>query len=413
MSWRRALARALLCGALGLSRAWAGEAEPPPPADDAPREILVMLHLPAPHYRPGSYYPTDYRADDGIVARRRLAEQLARQHGLHLLEAWPMPVLGVDCFRMALPEGESAEGMLGKLAHDRRVAWAQAVNSFAAQASADPLFPVQPAAKRWRLAELHRAATGRNVRVAVIDSGVDARHPDLAGQVEVTQNFVDGSAYAAEAHGTGVAGVIAALAGNGVGIEGVAPGARILALRACWQAGGATRCNSFTLAKALHYALMNGAQVINLSLAGPPDRLLAELVDAACARGMRVVGAVDERHPGGFPASHPGVFAAASLEAPAAPGVLAAPGRDIPTAAPGARWDMVNGSSFSAAHISGMMAVLSEVRPRLTLEQVRAALVSHSGQGADPCATLNRLTGTCACTCNADHAAQAEPSPRP
>jgi subtilisin family serine protease len=99
---------------------------------------------------------------------------------------------------------------------------------------------------------VRKAATGRKVTVAVVDSGIESNHPDLAGQVAVEENFVDGQKYVAELHGTAVAGVIAARAGNGVGIEGVAPDARLLALRACWQAGSATRCNSFTLAKAIN-----------------------------------------------------------------------------------------------------------------------------------------------------------------
>ncbi len=86
---------------------------------------------------------------------------------------------------------------------------------------------------------MHKIATGRGIRVAVIDSGIQANHPDLAGQVIVNRNFVAGQAEVAEDHGTGVAGIIAAKADNGVGIAGVAPDARLLGLRACWQQKGA------------------------------------------------------------------------------------------------------------------------------------------------------------------------------
>lgn len=364
------------------------------------RQILVMLHLPAPHFRPDAAYGASYRDDAGRLARRRVAEALAREHGLTILEGWPMPALNVDCYRMAEPAGAAPGKIVEALSRDARVDWAQAINTFSAQGN-DPLYPVQPAAQQWRLGEVRKAATGRKVLVAVIDSGVETEHPDLAGQVAFQENFVDGQPYAAETHGTGVAGVIAALAGNGVGIEGVAPDARLMALRACWQAaGGATRCNSFTLAKALNFALMHGAQVINLSLSGPADRLLRELIDVACARGVRVVGAVDASSAdGGFPASHPGVFAvAADSSRQLSAQVLMAPGRDIPTAAPGARWGMVSGSSYSAAHISGMMAVLSELRPGLSLPQVRSSIVMEPG-GINLCATVTRLTGKCTCIC--------------
>src|SRR5580692_3233641 len=101
------------------------------------------------------------------------------------------------------------------------------------------------------------------------------------------ENVVDGSSYAPESHGTAVAGIIGANAGNGVGIEGIASNAQLMALRACWEdSQHATRCNSFTLGKALNFAIMRKARVINLSIAGPSDRLLDMLVDAALAQGI-------------------------------------------------------------------------------------------------------------------------------
>ena len=396
---RACLLACLMCWAI-----LAGAAEDSPKERPA-QEILVMLRLPAPHFRPDAYYSAGYRDDAGTAARRRIAAAIARDHGLTILEDWAMPALNVDCYRMAMTAGAaSTTEVLEALAHDTRVAWTQSINEFTAQGSSDPLYPVQPAARQWQLTDVHRAATGRKMVVAVIDSGVDTTHPDLEGQVAFRENFVDGRPYASEDHGTGVAGVIAARAGNGIGIEGVAPQARIMALRACWQENAAsTRCNSFTLAKAMNFALLNGAQVINLSLSGAPERLLRELIDAACARGVRVVSAIDPaRADGGFPASHPGVFAVSmDGRGPRQPGVLSAPGRDIPTAAPGARWVFVTGSSYSAAHISGMLAVLGELRPAMGLPQLRASLVMQEGaNGVDLCATVSRMTGTCTCGCH-------------
>nr|WP_229507016.1 S8 family serine peptidase [Pseudoduganella rivuli] len=371
------------------------------PEEQASRDILVMLHLPAPHFRPDGYHGATYRDDAARAARRRIAEALAREHGLALVEDWAMPALNVDCYRMQLAPGQSSAPVLEALAHDARVKWAQPVQSYSAQAGSDPLYPVQPAAQPWQLTEVRKVATGRKVLVAVVDSGIETDHPDLAGQVAIKENFVDGQRYASETHGTAVAGVIAAHAGNGVGIEGVAPGARLMALRACWQSpDGATRCNSFTLGKALNYALLHGAQVINMSLSGPDDRLLQQLIDVARARGIRVVGAFDPtRTDGGFPASYPGVFAVAAEGAmPHAGNVLAAPGRDIPTTMTGARWGMVSGSSYAAAHVSGMMAVLSELKPRMPLTELRDSLVTGA-TSLDLCATVTRFTGKCTCGC--------------
>src|SRR5207253_11414667 len=156
----------------------------------------------------------------------------------------------------------------------------------------DPLYSLQPSARVWHLAELHHVTTGKNVRVATIDTAVQTDHPDLQGQIYVSRDFVGGRLALAEIHGTAIAGIIAARADNGVGIAGVAPDAKLLALRACWESGqldGTAVCNSFTLAKALQFALDQHAQVINLSLTGAPDRLVERLLDVALARRISVV----------------------------------------------------------------------------------------------------------------------------
>ena len=381
-----------------------------------PRRLLVMLRLPPPHFRPDASYGGRYNDDAGRRTRHRIAEELARLHDLTLIADWPMPVAGIDCYVM----GEAVNappGTADALARDPRVEWVQPMQVFKGLNGSDPLYPVQPAAKYWHVAELHGVATGRNVRVAMIDSGVEDKHPDLAGQIVLQENFVDGRPHAPETHGTAVAGIIAARAGNGAGIEGIAPAARLMALRACWQQPDqSTQCNSFTLGKALNFAIMHDAHVINLSLTGPTDRLLQRLLDVALARRIKVVGAVDpDVHGGGFPASHPGVFAVAGEQSKdAGTNALVAPGRDIPTTMPGGRWGFVSGASYAAAHVSGMMALLTELQPGLTPAQIRESLVINSRSSGedlagtiDACATIKRTAGTCACSCTTVQASKA------
>ena len=417
------LARSLLLAALlaisATSVAADGDARPP---DDerAAHQVLVMLHLPAPHYRPDSGYSGSYGDDGSHSARRRIAEELAKAHGLVLVTDWPMPALGIDCYVMEDPAHGTAAHLVEVLSRDKRIEWVQPMSTFHTLGN-DPLFPAQPSSKLWHLNELHRVATGRNVTVAVIDSGVEDDHPDLRGQIVLKENFVDGMPYAAEQHGTAVAGIIAAIAGNGVGIEGVAPNARLMALRACWQGeDGKTQCNSFTLGKALNFAITHDAQVINLSLGGPPDRLLARLLEAAMKKGIRVVAAVDPQNADGFPASLSGVLAVASLESRGQPaGVLLAPGRDIPTTAPDGRWNFVSGTSYAAAHVTGMVALLDELRPSMSAAQIRehmikAGLDTAGGagtEGVDACATIGRITGNCPCSCTAAHVSKTTYTP--
>ncbi len=70
----------------------------------------------------------------------------------------------------------------------------------------DPLYAAEPAAAQWHLADLHRIATGRGIKIAVIDSGIEVRHPDLAGQIFISRNFVAGQPAAVEQHGTALPG---------------------------------------------------------------------------------------------------------------------------------------------------------------------------------------------------------------
>jgi len=384
--------RLLLLGLLALLAcarpAWAQ-------AEEAQRQVLVMLALPKAHYRPDGSYAGDYGAGVGRQSRQRVAEELARRHGLVQRSNWPMPLAGVDCRVMQLADDDSrtTAEVAAAVAADPRVAWAQPVSLYETQGAAEePLYAAQPAARQWRLAELHRTATGRGVRVAVIDSGVDAGHPDLAGRVSVNTNFVDDRPLPAESHGTAVAGIIAARADNGLGIAGVAPEARLLALRACWQtAGTGTLCSSLSLAKALYAAIQQGADIINMSLGGPDDRLLGLLLDQAQARGASIVAAMPSAG-GPFPANHPGVFVVGSAP-PLPAGAVIAPGRDVPTTLPGGAWGLVSGSSFAAAHAAGLLALVKELGGPRGSALLQAAFVMAAQGRIDSCATLARHAG--------------------
>lgn len=377
-----------------------------PVAQAARRQVLVMLRLPAQHFRPDASYGGGYLKDGGSAARRRVAGAVASAHGLRLLDSWPMPAIGVDCFVMEEATDAPIERVVDALSQDARVAWAQPLADYHALDGADPLYPLQPAGQDWHLAQLHRVSQGRNVNVAVVDSGVDAAHPDLLGRVKVRRNFVDDADDVVEAHGTAVAGIIGALASNGAGIAGVAPGAKLMALRACWEVKGRpARCNSLTLGKAINYALENGAHVINLSLAGPSDRLLEALLQAALARGVVVVGAADPRlADGGFPAAFPGVIGVARTgdRHPARSRLVYAPGTDIPTCAPDKRWNLVSGSSYAAAHVAGLAALMMELKPRgagPALYLAGAPAAARTSGTMDACAALSLAADTCVCLC--------------
>lgn len=410
--------RTLLLALLLACGATAGAATPEPPmATAAPPQVLVLVPLPPPHFRPDGNYGDGYADPASRSAGRRTAAALARSYGLRMATDWPLPAIGMDCYVMDVPPSLHPVDVAARLGRESGVAWAQAMNVFHGLGHDDPLFAQQPAAAAWHLDELHRSVTGRGVRVAVIDSGVQPDHPDLAGQLALRSNFVPERPDVAELHGTAVAGIIAARADNHVGIVGIAPRARLLALRACWQANAAqTWCSSLSLALALSAALEHEAQVVNLSLGGPADPLLQRLIETAQARGIAVVAARDERAAGGgFPASLPGVIAVGSTPVAGHAPAPTAPGTDVLSTLPGSRWGIVSGSSYAAAHVSGLLALLVEARSRTGPLRVRAPprpdLVTGPDGAIDACATLDRAGMSCVCDCAA--AALADSATRP
>jgi hypothetical protein len=375
--------------------------------------------------------PGLYSKKPGYVAGVRaeaLMDEVARAHGLKPLDSWPIRSLGLHCATFLIPEGASREEVLAELARDSRVTLAQPLQEFgtlgtpaatvstaaialssAAKGSTelpynDPYFPLQRGLVGFGIAQAHRCARGDGVRVAVIDTGVETEHPDLAGVPADTANFVDrdSARFQRDHHGTEVAGLIAAQPGNATGIVGIAPGARLLALKACWERNdGSATCNSFTLSQALASAIDRGAQVVNLSLGGPADELLTKLLRVAISRGIVVVGAVP---PGGardgFPLGVPGVIAVQDAALPSA-GPVAAPGHEVLTLMPGGRYDFATGSSMAAAHISGLAALLLQRQPSLDGPRIEKLLreqgTSQPSTPLNACRVLEALDPHCGC----------------
>ena len=388
------------------------QAAPPvtPARDVSDRRLLVMLaEKPVMHYRSSAGGDAGY----GSVAsgsRLRAAKALGKVYGFTVVDQWPMPSLGVRCFVAEVAAGHKPDELVARLATDPRVESAQAMQSFRilgpeASSSARPAVPASGS-----LEALRRTATGKGVAMAQIDTGVDVSHPALRTQIVETRNFVDGTRFGPEFHGTAVAGVIVAKTDTDIG--GIAPGVSLLTLKACWPQSantGAAVCDSFTLAKALQYAIVRNVRVINLSLGGPRDRLLGRLLDKGLEQGIIVFGAVDPNAPGDtFPASHPGVIAVATTWAPGAPaGAVLMPGKDILTTVPNGRWGLVSGSSFATAHVAGVAALLLECSPRLKPEELAALLRASArreasagtGSALDVCVALGRVASPAACTC--------------
>ena len=330
---------------------------------------------------------TNYRISATATS---VIRDLARAHSLTPVSEWPIAQLQMHCVLFRIPPGTTREAVIEKLLTDKRVLIAQPLNEFESASNAgspfdDPYARLQSNVNALDVAEAHAFSRGAGIRVAIIDTGVDTEHPDLAGRTQLTRNYIDDDAneFRNDRHGTQVAGLIAAAANNGIGIVGVAPDVRLMAYKACWQPtpGSSGRCNSFTLAQALADALAARAQVINLSLVGPSDQLLEALVAKAIAAGIIVVGAVSGDPRFGFPARLPRVLPVAEAESSTAEGdddILRAPARDIVTLVPNGHYDFASGSSLATAQITGVVALLLARNQKLGVDRLRAMLAQST-----------------------------------
>src|SRR5262249_6683659 len=158
-------------------------------------------------------------------------------------------------------------------------------------------------------------ALGRNVAIAVIDSAIDARHPDLRGAIARSFNAAGQSDAAADYHGTAVAGIIRA---HGL-VQGAAPGAEVLAVRA-FRANGKTDGRITTtdiLISAVDWAVRNGARVLNMSFIGAHDPALQQILSVANGKGVTVVAAAGNGGPTAppvYPAAYPDVIAVTAVD---------------------------------------------------------------------------------------------------
>jgi subtilisin family serine protease len=263
-----------------------------------------------------------------------------------------------------------------ELRKDRQIDSVIPVNTYQTRTS-DPLGNLLPGIRPSTLDAMHRQATGVDVDIAIIDTGVDILHEDIAHEQFTLFDMV-GADHPPESHGTAIAGIIAAVPDNGIGIRGIAPDASILMLRACWQGDEqqSAVCTTDTIAKALALALKAGVDIVNLSLTGPMDPLLEQLVRALIDEGTIVVAAhADTPDHGPFPGAIPGVLAAsARTDQQDNVQTVFIPGSNVMTLLPGNRYGPRNGTSISAAQLSGLAALFLQRHPGMTAQVLREKL---------------------------------------
>lgn len=342
-------------------------ATPPTPKKKPGRKVAKATGEPKlaalPRARPADA-PTftlvgDFVTDEVLVALdgdAAAASTLASRFNLTIRAQRTSTLIGRRLVRFGIPDGRPPRTVLAALAGEPGIA-ADVNSIFTLQGVRAPL---NYAFERIGLPD--KAASGRGVAIAVIDSAADRRHPALkkayAGFYDALPDYpvVDAG------HGTSIGGLIA---GTGP-VPGMAPGARLFHARA-FENGKSTMA---AILDAFDWAAGQKVRIVNMSFAGPSNRLMAAACDGALARGIVLVAAAGNNGPDAgpaYPGAYPGVIAVTATDAADAlmPQAnrgdyvfVAAPGVDVVAPVPGGGADFVTGTSFSAAIVSGAIANL-------------------------------------------------------
>lgn len=422
--WQRLALLVSLTTSTALPAYAAGDAAEVPDATTPARSDSATVLV---GVRAGTDTALDEPAAAGSIVAD-LAERVAATAQTHVLrlpgEALPADLEGaqssvadVQVYRLQLPAGADVAEAIAALSAAPGVVYAEPdpVAHIVADPPTDPLYAMQ-----WGLSRIHApgawaTVTGSpEVTIAVIDSGIDAAHPDLAGQLWVNPGEIAGNGldddnnghiddihgwniYGDNAdlsdttgHGTQVAGVIAAAANNGAGGVGVCWGCRLMIVKVT-QPGGVA--NYSDIAAGIAYAASKGAEVINLSLGGSSDSATLRAAVAAAAQTAVVVGGAgnDDAAAPFYPAAYDEALAVAGADASDVktstsnygPWVdVTAPGEVITTTLSGGGYGAASGTSVAAPFASGLAGLLRSQHPDWSAALTRAQ-ITHTAVNVD------------------------------
>jgi subtilisin family serine protease len=316
--------------------------------------------------------------------------------GLTLLASENLAITGSTVVRFRITDGRSPAEIIRALAAIQLVAVAQPNYVYTLQqqpinpgpaspGDATQGDPAQYMLEKLKISDAHRMVRGANVAIAVIDSEIDVTHPDLEGAV--TERFdAVGAPENSHAHGTGMAGAIAAHRR----LLGTAPAARLLAVHAFSSTAATAESTTFNILKGINWSVQEGARIINMSFAGPRDPSLARALKAAYDKGIVLIAAAGNAGPKSpplFPGAIPFVIAVTATDVNdklftgANRGKyisVAAPGVDILVPAPEGEYQITTGTSVAAAEVSGIVALLLERNPKLTPADIRRILTASA-----------------------------------
>ncbi|MDK9706422.1 MAG: S8 family serine peptidase [Desulforhopalus sp.] len=346
-----------------------GQEEGRTPASAGKKMVMDAKDRKAAHYVPGQVV---FLIDNNKAGLANL-DRAAKKHGLTVTEKNVLKSL--NRIMVVSSTAKDAAAVAEALKSESGVYNAQPNYVFATMAGQDPMSSMQNLVSMLDLPEVHNTVSGKHITVAVVDTGVEVEHEDLRARVVGHQNFISGSGYQGEIHGTAVAGIIGA-GKNDCGIVGIAPDVSLLALRACRQVSktsSAGECFSTSLMRSLDAAISAKVHVVNLSLgAYVNDSLLSMMIDSGHDKGI-VFAAPVGNDPAAeniaFPASHSKVVSVAGFDELgnplpnkklAAKADAVAPATHLFVTAPGNSYNFVDGTSLASASITGIIALSME-----------------------------------------------------
>jgi hypothetical protein len=314
----------------------------------------------------------------------QVLDNIAARHNMTRLQTTTIRLTGRTLHVWRIDNGTSVADMIRNVCTtERQVAGAQPNYLFTlAQDQQEPVNSAQYAPEKLKLVDAHRLADGNKVLVAIIDSGVDANHPDLAGAISASFEAA-ADEERPHSHGTGMAGAIAAHRT----MLGTAPRVGLLTVRAFSSTANSAQGTTFNILKGLDWAADQGARVVNMSFAGPSDPRLRDALAKAYKKGMVLIAAAGNAGPNSpplYPGADPNVIAVTATDSRDAlfPDAnrgnyiaVAAPGVDVFAPAPDGAYQLTTGTSVAAAEVSGVAALMIERNPALTPAAVRRILV--------------------------------------
>ncbi|MNS32190.1 Thermophilic serine proteinase precursor [compost metagenome] len=246
-------------------------------------------------------------------------------------------------------------------------------------------------AEQWAINKISAPAAwdvnmgSKKTLLAIVDTGVDYNHPDLAGRVDKGYDFInnDEDAMDDQGHGTHCAGIAAAGTNDGVGIAGLAPGVSILAVKVLSASGGGSY---ESVASGITYAADRGAHVISMSLGGgASSQAIQDAVNYAISKGSLVVAAMGNngRESKSYPAACDGVMAIGATDVNDAKASFSqygswisvgAPGHNILSTIPGNKYAVYSGTSMATPYAAGLASLVKSQFPSMTAAQIKAKI---------------------------------------